>query len=139
MWDGLIARHKTLRAVREALGSRYSFATWGQYAAGVRPLNHTMREELRRAFGLPALGLTASEALSRVDPGKCEVWEDGSGGPYVRVLLYATGRQSKAKLAPSSWRPNLPVGLKGRAAASGKTPAELIEFALGVLDGDIYG
>lgn len=136
MFRLLQERHKTLRAVVAAMGSRYSIATWSQFSAGVREPNYTMREELRKASGFPALGLTAEVALDSVDPAQCEVWEDGSGGPYRRVCLYAARPGRDSKLRRPRWQATLPVELRPRVQASGYTPAQLVEIALRVVEGE---
>lgn len=80
---------KSLGAVVDLLHSEYSRAMWHQYERGERSLNRTMRNELRRAMGLPLLPPTVAEATAQASPDAA-VWSVGEGVPEHVIMVSET-------------------------------------------------
>ena len=68
--------------------SAYSKAQWSKYHNGETALTRTMRNELRRAVGLPALPPTVAEATAQASPDAA-VWQVGDG-PAEHVIMVTT-------------------------------------------------
>lgn len=68
------------------LDSQYSKAYWHKYERGAAQLTRTMRSELRRACGLPALPPTVEEATALASPDAA-VWRVGDGVPDHVILV----------------------------------------------------
>lgn len=84
-----LRQDKSLGAVVEMLQSEFSRAMWHQYEKGERSLNRTMRNELRRAMGLPLLPPTVAEATAQASPDAA-VWSVGDGVPEHVIMVSAT-------------------------------------------------
>ena len=68
--------------------SAYSKAQWSKYHNGETTLTRTMRNELRRAVGLPLLPPTVAEAAAAASPDAA-VWQVGTG-PAEHVIMVAS-------------------------------------------------
>ena len=68
--------------------SAYSKAQWSKYHNGETALTRTMRNELRRAVGLPLLPPTVAEAAAAASPDAA-VWQVGTG-PAEHVIMVAS-------------------------------------------------
>lgn len=68
--------------------SQYSKAQWSKYHNGETQLTRAMRNELRRAMGLPQLPPTVAEATAGASPDAA-VWSIGDG-PAEHVIMVTT-------------------------------------------------
>ena len=68
--------------------SAYSKAQWSKYHNGETALTRTMRNELRRAVGLPLLPPTVADATAAASPDAA-VWQVGIG-PAEHVIMVAS-------------------------------------------------
>lgn len=152
MYDELKAG-KGLQPFVKMIGSIYSKAQWSKYERGVTVINRTMKQELRRAVGLPELPLTVSEAIAHVSPD-AEVVTVTSAKTPDRVVLAFSGDgeqsiqlngeisvnsavtdvtgQTRAK-RPPMFRPVVESELKTAISESPFTINELIRKGLGSL------
>jgi hypothetical protein len=73
-----LADGRSLRNIELALRSAVSFAWWGKYAAGERPLDRARKNELRRWAKLPELPPTVTEAVAAVAHPDAAVYRIGA-------------------------------------------------------------
>lgn len=75
---------------RPRLDSQYTKGTWGRYEATGK-LNEQMKDDLRRAVGLPPRPRTAAEAVQDIHPlAEVVRVSNGHAGPARRVVMLAT-------------------------------------------------
>ena len=83
-----LRQQHSLAQLCELLQSKYSRALWNKYERGETTLTRTMRNELRRAVGLPLLPPTVAEAAAAASPDAA-VWQVGTG-PAEHVIMVAS-------------------------------------------------
>jgi len=142
---------KGLRPFVKMIDSVYSAAQWSKFDRGISPSTRTMRNELRRAVGLPELPLTVAESIAHVSPDAEVVSVTDAETPDRLILAFSgdeaktisvngeiavgpgvtiVARQASAKPRRKYYRACLPVEFKAKIADSGYTVSELIEIGL---------
>lgn len=103
--------------------SEFTRAAWSNYHLGKMRLNRTMRSELRRAVGLPALPPSVAEAVAGVDEDATVV-RVGDDDLVRRVVLVASGAPVTVRWngAAAAW-----VG-EETSPGKTKTAAELLQL-----------
>jgi hypothetical protein len=85
IWTELRQNH-SLRNVIGVMESALSPARWQQYEKGECSLTRQMRNDLRRAVGMPLLPPTVADAVSQASPDAA-VWLVGEGVPDTVIMV----------------------------------------------------
>ena len=142
---------KGLRPFVVMLESAYTAATWSKYERGLSAINRTMRQELRRAVGLPELMPTVTEAIAHVSPD-AEVVSVTDAETPDRLILAFSGDEGKTIVlngeitvnpgvtkvtsetirtrTENYYRPALSTEIKALVEADGRTIAAIIAAGL---------